>query len=212
MSRSDDLVPFLTPDGQPDVGFRQGIITAFDAEAGTNTVVVGGTELHDLQVLSASGTIFLYPGDIVGIYRFQSTYFIMGRIASVNFQRANFLCAGVWGPADPQFNSWPSTTAGTDTDLWVGQLERGTPSFFVYARTYVGPNTTGVFRITANGHEVANSGTYTGGTTGLIGNFSGTFAWPDDTVYNTVYTCSITARVSTGTGKLAASVQGLYML
>lgn len=79
MSRADDLVPLLTPPAASG-DFRQGVVKAWDEATGTNTVVMGGTELNDLPCLTLGDFVLLQPGDVVLLARFGSTYFILGRV------------------------------------------------------------------------------------------------------------------------------------
>src|SRR5690606_14412722 len=55
-------------------------VTAWDAQAGTNSVNVGGTRLDDLPCLIATEKLAINVGAVVGILRVKSQYFILGRI------------------------------------------------------------------------------------------------------------------------------------
>lgn len=79
MSRSDDLGPLFSS-GSPEVGFAQGTVVSWDSADGTNVVNVKGTNLTDLPALNIGDFTILQEGDVVGLLRFQSTYFILGRI------------------------------------------------------------------------------------------------------------------------------------
>lgn len=68
--------------GRSPLGFHQGVIEAWDETDNTNTVRIQGNVFTDLKVLTTSDTIMLGPGDVVGILRFQTTYFVLGRISS----------------------------------------------------------------------------------------------------------------------------------
>lgn len=78
-----DLSQFMAPPSGADVGFHTGEVLAWDDIAGTNTVRVLGAEVQDLQVV-ATGSVMVGVGDLVAIWRYKSTYFVMGRIAPVN--------------------------------------------------------------------------------------------------------------------------------
>lgn len=80
--RADDLTPLLQQSGRPDLGYRQGTIEAWDATAGTNTVNVAGTLLANLPILGALDAMSMQAGDVVGVLRVRSQYFILGRIAA----------------------------------------------------------------------------------------------------------------------------------
>lgn len=65
-----------------DLGFHSGTIVAWDATTGENTIAVAGGTVNDVPVLSTSDSILLIEGDVVGLLRFKTTYFILGRIAA----------------------------------------------------------------------------------------------------------------------------------
>lgn len=78
----DDLVPLLAPPAGPDVGFRQGVIVAFNQSTGANTVNVGGADLDNLPILSGSESLEYAPGDVVVLIRLKSSLAILGRIVT----------------------------------------------------------------------------------------------------------------------------------
>lgn len=82
MSGAGDLAPLIGAGlaGNSDVGFRQGVVTAWDAAAGTNAVEIGGVTVRNLPVLNLGDFTILQPGDVVGLLRFTQTYFILGRV------------------------------------------------------------------------------------------------------------------------------------
>lgn len=63
----EDLVPLFTPPPGNGVGFRQGVVVAFNKLTLANTIRVGGADLHDLPILGVGETTMLEPGDVVGI-------------------------------------------------------------------------------------------------------------------------------------------------
>lgn len=102
--RADDLAPLLAPAGQPPVGFHQGQVLAWNADTGANQINVAGTVLIDVPILNTGEAIALKTGHVVGLLRFNTTYFILGRItipgasdfaaASVAFARASSSATG----------------------------------------------------------------------------------------------------------------------
>lgn len=68
--------------GRAPLGFHQGVIETWDETDNSNSVRVQGNLFTDLKVLTTSDTIMLGPGDVVGILRFQTTYFVLGRITA----------------------------------------------------------------------------------------------------------------------------------
>jgi hypothetical protein len=80
MAGTDDLAPILAQSAAPNVDFRQGTIIAWDSATGTNTVEVGGAMLTDLPALNLGSVTVLVPGDVVGLLKWKTTYFVLGRI------------------------------------------------------------------------------------------------------------------------------------
>jgi hypothetical protein len=88
---ADDLAALFTfagkfgaggrPDTQGPLGFHQGQVVAWDSVTGKNTMAVLGTTVNDVPVLTTADSIMLNLGDTVGMLRFKSTYFLLGRIA-----------------------------------------------------------------------------------------------------------------------------------
>lgn len=82
MNGAADLAPLIgaAQGTAPDVGFRQATVIAWDAAAGTNAVEIGGTVVRNLPVLNLGDFTILQPGDVVGLLRYRTTYFILGRV------------------------------------------------------------------------------------------------------------------------------------
>src|SRR5699024_8347073 len=68
------------PDTKGPVGWHQGQIIHWDNHTGENAIRVLGTTIYNLPLLSVTDSIMLTEGDTVGILRFKSTYFLLGRI------------------------------------------------------------------------------------------------------------------------------------
>lgn len=65
---------------QPELGFHQGVITLWSPSTGTNAVSIAGSVITDVHILVTGDSMVLSVGDKVGILRFRSMYFILGRI------------------------------------------------------------------------------------------------------------------------------------
>ncbi|MGH3095234.1 MAG: hypothetical protein ACRDMV_04445, partial [Streptosporangiales bacterium] len=74
MARSSDLAPLLHRRSQ-DLGLRQGVVVAWDSDAGTNQIQLGNTVLSNLPI---AGDFTPAVGDIVGLVRSRSTWFVNG--------------------------------------------------------------------------------------------------------------------------------------
>jgi hypothetical protein len=63
-----------------EMGFAQGTVVAWSAVAGTNQISVRGSVLTNLPSLIGSEVGLIRPGDVVALIRFQTTFFVLGRI------------------------------------------------------------------------------------------------------------------------------------
>lgn len=77
------------PPNEP-LGFHQGVVVSWDAIAGTNTVRVQGTELSNLMSLIGSEVGLIRPGDVVALMRYQTTFFVLGRIEAPGVEQRAF--------------------------------------------------------------------------------------------------------------------------
>ncbi|MEU0467218.1 hypothetical protein ABZ215_24725 [Amycolatopsis sp. NPDC006131] len=68
--------------GNTDIGYHTGVIESWDTLTGLNTVDINGVTFTNLKVLSTGAGIVLSPGDTVVIMRFQTQYFILGRVSA----------------------------------------------------------------------------------------------------------------------------------
>lgn len=79
--RSDDLVPLLAArNNGAGVGFRQGVVIAWDQDTAENSILVGDAVIDNLPVLNTSEASLLVPGDIVGVLTAGASWAIMGRL------------------------------------------------------------------------------------------------------------------------------------
>lgn len=83
MSRSSDLVPYLTPpdgrSGSGGVGWAKGVIVSWNRLTAENTVLVRGAIVENLPILNTSEAAILQAGDVVGLLSFGPTWGILGR-------------------------------------------------------------------------------------------------------------------------------------
>lgn len=82
---ADDLAPLLasTPvanTGMPDFGWHQGEVVAWNSDTGSNQIRVAGTVVADLPVLTSAGSVSLEAGTVVGVLRYRTSYFVVGRV------------------------------------------------------------------------------------------------------------------------------------
>ncbi|MGH3095558.1 MAG: hypothetical protein ACRDMV_06105, partial [Streptosporangiales bacterium] len=123
--RTTDLAPLLL--GQKNhLGMRQGVVKSWDSSTGHNTVDVGGTVMDDLPVLASTGTVLLAAGDVVGLLRYRSTYFVLGRIGVAGEGALAIRAASVTADemtTSATFTDLP-TPGPTLTDVYIGSSRR----------------------------------------------------------------------------------------
>jgi len=88
------------PSGSRDIGLRQGVITAWDDLTGQNTVNVEGEEFTNLDCVQSGIGISYAAGDSVVVMKKQSTYFILGKVASSNGMAGSAIQEVVYGYSD----------------------------------------------------------------------------------------------------------------
>lgn len=108
---TDDLST-LFDSGQPAVRFRQGTITAWDANSGTNTVDLAGGTLTNVPILNTGEAIALKAGHVVVLMGLGLSWFIIGRVTAPN--DPNFAAASVaFGSAGSQLFGFSLSTTLT---------------------------------------------------------------------------------------------------
>ncbi|MGW3619491.1 hypothetical protein [Micromonospora arida] len=78
--RSDDLTPLLIPQPGPGLGFRQGVVTAWNPLTAENTIEVAGATLTNVPILNTNEAVLLSPGAVVGLMTSGPSWFILGRV------------------------------------------------------------------------------------------------------------------------------------
>jgi hypothetical protein len=78
----DDLTTLFAddPSARPPFNFRQGVVAAWDADTGLNSIDVGGQLLQDVPVMNTGEAIALKVGHVVGLLTWGHSWFIIGRI------------------------------------------------------------------------------------------------------------------------------------
>lgn len=149
------------------LGFHQGVVDAWDSITGANTVRVLGTTINDLPVLSTADSIMLTEGDLVGVMRFQATYFILGRIAPPGGGAALSTRQAFDGSTVSTSNSTYTDLGGpSTTDVYVGSSRR--VMVFFSAQITAG-NAYGHASIAVSGASSIAAGQ--GGTPATVGGF-----------------------------------------
>lgn len=120
--------------GGNQVSFRKGVVRSWDAAAGTNVIEVGGAEVPDVPTLLSGDSLVLQPGDVVGLLRTHTSYFVVGRVASPggfagfvvpvpltpSFESVRL--SGTAGAASTQLRLPASALFGVETQIYEGRL------------------------------------------------------------------------------------------
>jgi hypothetical protein len=101
----DDLTGLLRPPPDPDSGFRQGTVVAFDPATGANTISVAGGVLTDVPLLNIGDTVNLAVGDVVVLMRLRSSWCVLGKVLTVGSTKfaADAVAFGSIGLSNPNF-------------------------------------------------------------------------------------------------------------
>lgn len=84
------MIAGLTPpSGNGDIGFHQGVIQSWDELSGVNTLTVNGSTVSNVKTFQTGIGVPYFAGDVVGLFRFQSTYFILGKVTAPGGTQAN---------------------------------------------------------------------------------------------------------------------------
>ncbi len=75
-----DLSEFMMPPDSADLTFHTGEVRGWDSVSGTNTIRVLGTDFTNLPVLSSAGQVSLETGTVVGVLRYKTSLFVLGRV------------------------------------------------------------------------------------------------------------------------------------
>lgn len=78
--RTDDLAPLFAPPPAAGVGYRQGVVVAWNPTTAENTIDVGGALIDNVPVLNTNESLLLAPGDVVGVLTAGQSWCILGRL------------------------------------------------------------------------------------------------------------------------------------
>jgi hypothetical protein len=79
VARSDDLSPLFAGGRPVSLGFRQGVVVAWDGVTFANEITIGDFTVTNLPVLNLADNADIVPGDAVGIFTFGPTWAVLGR-------------------------------------------------------------------------------------------------------------------------------------
>ncbi|WP_188193450.1 hypothetical protein [Nonomuraea sp. SYSU D8015] len=125
--QSDDLTPLLFPPAQGDFGFHQGKVLTWNQKTGQNTISMAGATLVDVPIMNGTEVPLLQPGHVVGMLRWKSSYFVLGRIIVPNAPDIGALPGALAGVGATNLNFEITTvrekvaTAVFDVPPWANQ-------------------------------------------------------------------------------------------
>lgn len=124
---TDDLVPLLAAQAGTGVGYRQGIIRAWNPQTAENTVEVDGALFDNLSILNTNEALQLAPGHVVGILTTGGaarSWAILGRLTIPGTPEAASALAAVFSriiaASDPAEGTRNSVDFGDLTGATVG--------------------------------------------------------------------------------------------
>lgn len=115
------------PGGTQALGFHQGVVLTWNALTGANTVQINGNTFTDLRSLLGPEAAMIRAGDSVGVLRYQTTYFVVGRISAAGgAQRSIGIdAAGAAAQVTTSSTSYVSLTGGpTLTNIYIGSRRK----------------------------------------------------------------------------------------
>lgn len=132
-----------------ELGFAQGTVVAWNALAGTNKISMRGTILDNLASLIGSEVGLIRPGDVVCLLRFQTTYFVFGRVEVANAaQRAlGVVTARELTEEDVSVSSGApffDLPGGPSVSVYIGSSRRCQVILSAMVRSYFGVSDVGV--------------------------------------------------------------------
>jgi hypothetical protein len=94
MTTPGDLLPLLAPPppgdrGPTRLGFRQGVVLSWDASTAANSIQVGGAVLTNVPIIDTFDALNLRAGDVIGLFTFGSSWFVLGRITVPGLGNSN---------------------------------------------------------------------------------------------------------------------------
>lgn len=131
MASLADIAALMTagmapPAGNSDIGFHQGVIQSWDDLSGVNTVLVNSSSIPNVRVINSGLGVSYTAGDVVGLLRFQTTYFIMGRIAAAGASAAQQVVSQQIDTYETTTNTgWVDlATPGPTVSAFIGSTRR----------------------------------------------------------------------------------------
>lgn len=128
--------------GNTDVGYHLGVVKSWDDATGINTVTVSGNDFSNLRVITAGPAVNIGAGDTVVILRYQTSYFIMGKVAAPGAGAAIRAVSGF------------ISAAGTTSSVPYADL----PTFGPSVQAYVGSS--GAVLVSLSAHFQLDASTY----------------------------------------------------
>jgi len=174
--------------GTTDLGWHTGVIETWDELTGVNSVNINGNTFNNLKILSTGAVQPFQPGDVVGILRVKTQYFILGKVDApgagageriASNRVASLQNVPVGGSMAPLANS-----PGPSVTMYIGSSRRvlvihscevgiagSTSDPFAWGTAFQGVAISGASSLAAEG-AVTNA--YLGGSLGTQGSVTAT--------------------------------------
>jgi hypothetical protein len=117
------------PVGSSDMGFHTGVIKSWDESSGVNVVTVQGVDFSNLGCVQGGVGVLYQPGDVVAVMRFQTRYFVFGKIAAPGAGAANQIRSAAVNTAVNNvnvalWNDLPGSPGPTLSNVYIGSSRR----------------------------------------------------------------------------------------
>lgn len=125
---------------QEPLSFHQGVVVAWDALAGTNIVRVLGVDLDNLPSLIGSEVGLVRKDDVVGLLRFQNTYFVVGRIEGAGAAQRAFGVQSqrIAAAVSTTSSSFVALSGGPSVSVDIGSSRRCRVELGAHVSSYAG--------------------------------------------------------------------------
>jgi len=161
------------PVGSADMGFHTGVIKSWDESSGVNVVTVQGVDFSNLGCVQGGIGVLYQSGDVVAVMRFQTRYFVFGKIAAPGAGAANQIRSAsvttTVANVPPQgYGDLPGSAGPTLTNVYIGSSRR---CLVMVSAQMNANNAAGFVSVSVTGDSTVSPG---GIRTGQVGGVGGT--------------------------------------
>jgi hypothetical protein len=164
------------PSGNGDIGFHQGVIQSWDELTGVNSILVNDTVITNVKTFQSGIGVPYFAGDVVGLFRFQSTYFILGKITAPGGSQSNQIKGQFIAALESTTSTTPVNlpTFGPSVTVNIGSSRR----CLVISSCYMGASATNLGDYFGGNMRVDMTAPNGSTTTNIVGLFKTVYCAP----------------------------------